>query len=206
MNSENSLFFLIRRGKEEHIRNLYEKGELYINTISFLRSCDDNPERTDSEDCLVFRPGNKYVNGNIFCFYGIYCKHLNIPDNFMDVEIESFGDWLILIHSPSIFIERVEKELKGSGYNVTCEKVEYYREDYVGEVGVFKKHERFEKQCEYRFFIENEYNQTIKNIYIGSLAEIATIERNLMMRLTLDCGSKKVFYIRQQKERETPSK
>jgi len=197
MNSEDSLFFLIRRGKEEHIRNLYEKGELYINTISLLRNCDDNPERTDPEDCLVFRPGNKYIDGNIFCFYGVYYNHLNIPNDSMDIEIDSFGDWLILIHSPSIFIERVEKELKKLGYNnVTHQKVEYYRGDYVGEVGVFKKHERFEKQCEYRFFIENEYNQTIKDIYIGSLADIATIERNLMMQLTLDCGSKKVLYIR----------
>jgi len=121
----------------------------------------------------------------------------------MNVEIESFGDWLILIHKPRIFIKRVEKALKKSGYHkVIHNKVDYYRGDYVGEVGAFKKHCKFEKQSEFRLYIENESNQTIENIYIGSLEDIATIRENVMIKLKLLGGGEKVLYIRQKKERK----
>ncbi len=52
---ENTLFFLYRRGKPEHIRALYERGELYINTIDFIRECDQNEDRSDIHDGISVR-------------------------------------------------------------------------------------------------------------------------------------------------------
>ena len=52
---ENSLYLLYRRGDLEHINSLYEKGELYINTIDFIRKCDLNEDRTDSNDGISKR-------------------------------------------------------------------------------------------------------------------------------------------------------
>jgi hypothetical protein len=52
---ENTLFILFRRGKTEHIQNLFDKGELFINTIDFIRECDNNQERSDSEDSIQRR-------------------------------------------------------------------------------------------------------------------------------------------------------
>lgn len=53
---ENTLYFLYRRGKPEHIRALYEKkGELYINTIDFIRECDQNEDRSDVDDGISIR-------------------------------------------------------------------------------------------------------------------------------------------------------
>ncbi len=51
----NRLYFLFRRGKIEHIKALYEEGEVYINTIDFIRTCDNNPERADVDDGILFR-------------------------------------------------------------------------------------------------------------------------------------------------------
>lgn len=52
---ENSLYLLYRRGKNEHIKSLYENGEIYINTIDFIRKCDDNLERSDLDDGIMIR-------------------------------------------------------------------------------------------------------------------------------------------------------
>jgi len=52
---ENSLYLLFRRGKSEHIKALYEEGEVYLNTIDFIRKCDINAERSDPYDGIAQR-------------------------------------------------------------------------------------------------------------------------------------------------------
>lgn len=52
---ENKVYFLFRRGKKEHIQALLEEGEIYINSIDFIRKCDDNKERSDKDDGIKHR-------------------------------------------------------------------------------------------------------------------------------------------------------
>lgn len=52
---ENSLYFLYRRGNAEHINALYEKGEIFINTIDYIRECDKNLDRSDPYDSIAKR-------------------------------------------------------------------------------------------------------------------------------------------------------
>jgi len=52
---ENTLFILFKRGKTEDIKNLFEKGEVYINTVDFIRNCDNNQERSDPNDSILKR-------------------------------------------------------------------------------------------------------------------------------------------------------
>ena len=47
---ENSLYFLYRRGEPEHLLALFEKGEVFINTIDYIRECDRNEDRADPHD------------------------------------------------------------------------------------------------------------------------------------------------------------
>jgi hypothetical protein len=47
---ENTLYLLFRRGNPEHIKALYEKGEIYLNTVDYIRKCDDNEDRSDPHD------------------------------------------------------------------------------------------------------------------------------------------------------------
>lgn len=52
---KNTLFILFRRGKTENIKNLFEKGEIYINTVDFIRDCDNNQDRSDPYDSIAKR-------------------------------------------------------------------------------------------------------------------------------------------------------
>ncbi|SFC84106.1 hypothetical protein [Spirosoma endophyticum] len=212
---ENTLFFLYRRDSPEHIKALYEKGEVYINTIDFIRECDQNEDRSDTQDgistrsflgavkvklCDIGQDINKDgisldgINGvmvtdsdekgNIYCLNGIYSEHLMDERNDLEFNTKTFGKSLILIHSPQKFIDRILETLKNKGYeNVKYNRVSYHSNDYSGQIGFFKKHEKFKHQNEFRFFIPNKQNEPIK-IYIGPLNDIATIENNDLLKIT----------------------
>lgn len=202
----NRVYFLIRRSKDEFIRALYEEGEIYINSIDFIRNCDDNQERSDKDDGIFAR---KYVGeakiqfcevgkdldkdgftlnstnvvlkqdhkekGNIYCMTGIYSEHLTGDRNDITFDTKSFGESTILIRSPKKFLDRLFTSLKKHGYsNFISGKVTYYNNDFSGNVGFFKKHERFKDQSEFRIFIPNPKDEPIR-IYIGSLKDIAIL-------------------------------
>ncbi len=52
---DNTLYFLYRRGNPEHIKSLYDKGEIYFNTLDYIRICDQNEDRTDPNDGISNR-------------------------------------------------------------------------------------------------------------------------------------------------------
>ena len=211
---ENTLYFLYRRGKHEHIQALYENGDLYINTIDSIRKCDQNEDRSDAYDgissrnflgdikvkiCEVGQDINKYGipsngnncvifndnidKGNIYCLSGIFTEHLSGERNDLEFNTRAFGESLILILNPREFINRVLDALKINGFeNVQYMRVSYYSNEYSGNIGFFKKHEKFQHQNEFRIFIPNNQNELIK-ISIGSLKDIAAIEKNEMLKL-----------------------
>ena len=55
----------------------------------------------------------------------------------------------------------------------------YYSNDFSGEVGFFRKHEKFKPQSEYRIYISNSINEPIK-IKIGSLEDIASLNTGFL--------------------------
>jgi hypothetical protein len=208
---ENRVYFLFRRGNREHIKALYEEGEVYINSIDFIRTCDNNEERADKDDGIFFREfigeakiticevgkdfekdgftmdtpdlvmkNDHKEKGNIYCLTGIYSDHLSGDRNDITFETKSFGESIILIHNPKEFFDRLFATLKKSGYsNFESGKVSYYSNDFSGNVGFFRKHERFKHQSEYRIFIPNLKDEPIK-IKIGSLKDIASVETGIM--------------------------
>lgn len=222
---ENRLYFLFRRGKKEHINALFEKGELYINSIDFIRDCDKNQERSDENDGINYRKfigeatikvcdvgkdiekdgvafnadntvliSDNEIKGNIFCLTGIYSEDLMGERNDIKYETQSFGEGLILIHKPQIFLDRVFHELKRLGYeNYKANKVSYYKNEYSGKVNFFKKHEKFKAQKEFRIFIPNNKNKALK-INIGSLKDIASINSGVL-KLTYTDGKEQLLYL-----------
>jgi len=77
---DNTLFILFRRGKTEHIKNLFEKGELYLNTVDFIRNCDTNEERSDPNDSILKRQFLGDVKVKI-CDIGQDMEKFGIPLN-----------------------------------------------------------------------------------------------------------------------------
>ena len=201
---ENTVYFLFKRGKKEHINALLENGELYINSIDFIRECDDNQERSDEDDGIKTRnylgDGKVIIcdigkdlnedgiefeasdmtfkedypqKGNIFSLTGIYSEHFLGERNDIRFDTKSFGETLIFIHNPKKFLDRVFEALRKEGYsNFVANRVLYYASDYSGEVGFFKKHERFKPQSEFRIFVPNPFDRPIK-LNLGSLEDIA---------------------------------
>ncbi|WP_320051597.1 hypothetical protein [uncultured Acetobacteroides sp.] len=202
---DNRLYFLFKRGEHDHIKALFEEGEVYINSIDHIRKCDNNKERSDEEDGIFYRNfigqatvtmcdvgkdfDNDGVNmntpdlvfnydhtekGNIYCLTGIYSEHLSGDRDNITFNTKSFGETTILIHSPQNFLDRLFDALKENGYsNFKPRKVSYYENNYSGNVGFFRKHERFKPQSEFRIFIPNAKNEPIK-LKIGSLKDIAS--------------------------------
>lgn len=221
---ENRLYFLFRRGKKEHIQALYEDGELYINSIDFIRNCDDNEERSDEDDGIKFRKflgvtsvticdvgkdfdkdgitfeaqntvlkNDESIKGNIFCLTGIYSDDLMGERNEIRFQTQSFGESILFIHKPKIFLERVHKELDRLGYtNHKSSKVLYYKNDYSGNVNFFMKNEKFKSQCEFRIFIPNEKNEPLR-INIGSLKDIASINTGVIKLTYTDNIEQHIF-------------
>lgn len=222
---ENRLYFLFRRGKEEHIKALYEKGEIYINSIDFIRKCDENEERSDEDDGISYRKfigeatvkicnvendiekngialradnviikQDNEVRGNIYCLSGIYSEDLIGNREDIKNQTQSFGDSLIFIYKPKIFLQRIFTELQKLGYkNIIANKVIYYKNEYSGKVDFFRKHEKFKSQKEFRVFISNTENKPIK-LNIGSLSDIAEINKGLL-KLTYEDNKEQLIYL-----------
>lgn len=141
------VYLLFKRGETEHIKALYEHGEIYMSTVSFIRNADDNTERTDKYDGFAFREylgktkltiaktaedlerkgltihtENSFIvfdaklEGNIYCLTGIYSEELSGERNDMVFDTHAFGEDLIAIKHPKIFLKRVLIGLKNLGY------------------------------------------------------------------------------------------
>lgn len=214
--TENTLHILFRRGKSEHILNLLQKGEIYINTVNIIREYDDNEERSDPHDSILERDflgkvkvkigdvgldtknngitldaencvmiKDSEINGNIYCLSGIYTKELEDERETIEFKTQSFGESVIIITNPREFINRVTTTLKANGYqDIKYWAVEYFPNDYSGEVGIFRKHEKFKHQNEFRFFIPNTNNEPIR-IEIGAIEDIAVMMDGCALKLEL---------------------
>ena len=223
---ENTLYVLFRRGESEHIKNLFEKGEMYIHTIDYIRTCDTNKDRSDlndsmherqvlrdvkiemcdmgqdvnndgitlkSDSCVLNYDNNK--KGNIYCLSGIYTNDLMDAKDITTFDTKSFGESLIVILMPRQFIERVMTALSEAGYKGTqYKRVDYYNNGYSGQTGIFKKHENYSQQNEFRFYVPNAKNKPIK-INIGSIEDIAVLNKGIYLRYKFSDDRKKAFLI-----------
>ncbi len=211
---DNSVYYLLKRGNPEHIKALRENGQIFIRSISSIRNLDDNEQRTDKYDGIVDRKYNSHsiltiasrpedlanngitinVNrsilvhdyefkGNIYCMTGIFSDDLK-KENDLVFDTKSFGEDIIVIYNPKLFIERVMTALEKKGYeNVKHDQVQYYEDKYSGPVGNFRKHEKFISQNEFRIFVPNIGCENI-TINIGSIEDISFIKKEGVLTFT----------------------
>jgi len=96
---------------------------------------------------------------------------------------------------PRQFIERVMTALSEAGYKGTqYKRVDYYNNGYSGQTGIFKKHENYSQQNEFRFYVPNAKNKPIK-INIGSIEDIAVLNKGIYLRYKFSDDRKKAFLI-----------
>jgi len=192
----------LKIGKEEHIKDLYENGTIYINTIEHFRKIEDEELRGDkyegASEIINSLPGTfriseidrdfeykklhlkrayETVLGNIYSLYCISSKGFpNLLDFKFDEKNLRFGSHCLMIKDNRFFFERIKSEIKNNGYEYEHGFVEYYDKDNTGykKLTLFDKPKEFEYQKEFRFYIHNDILKPIK-IQIGSLKGKAEI-------------------------------
>lgn len=192
----------LKIGKEEHIRDLYENGTIYINPIQYFRKIEDQELRGDgyegASEIINSLPGtfripgiDKDFNyekahikksydtilGNIYSLYCISSKGFPNPLDFkLDERNLRFGTHCLMVKDNQYFFDKIKSELKKNGFSYSHGFVEYYDKDKIShkKLTLFDKPKEFEYQKEFRFYIHNEKVEPIK-IQIGSLEGKADI-------------------------------
>ena len=160
---------LIKIGRKEHIECLYDDGFLYMNDLPYFWKVEDEEVRGDPHDGIAtLHRGTKATvkkDGvelpitviawdlrlhpdnadeiNIFSMYALRPSTTPIDDRVL-----KFGDTALILTQPQEFMNRILTVLKDQDIHGEAELVTYVPDDYTGEVGPFRKLQRFSWQAE----------------------------------------------------------
>lgn len=194
----------LKFGQEEHIKDLYENGTIYMNAIQFFRGIEDNELRGDKYEgiskinnypagqieikslnykgkylALQIRESYDTVLGNIFSLYCISSHGWKRPTDFkIDQKIKNFGSHCLVIKDNTKFLSLIEQKLKEMKIEYSHNLISYYDKDKVDrEITLFEKPLEFEYQKEFRFYVKRKSDKPFY-FSIGSLKEIAQIYKS----------------------------
>ncbi len=186
---------LIKFGSYENICSLRDKGEIYMNTLPYFREIEDNELRGDPFDSVneiqrgtkghVLIPNSdkkiqitnfeirigpdEAEKINLYCMYALRARPESYPINEKNFK---FGSHALIIFKAQLFMDKLRNSLKEKGINGSSNLVEYIDNNHTGEVGKFKKLEKFSYQSEWRMVCNNGEGRSRK-ITIGSIKEIS---------------------------------
>ncbi|MEH6658133.1 hypothetical protein [Leeuwenhoekiella marinoflava] len=199
--SEHTIKLFIKFGKSEHIKELYENGTVFLNSIQYFRKLEDNGVRGDIYEgisklhnlpagdfeikslnykgkyiSMQIRESYDEVLGNIFSLYAVSSHGFPNPLEFkIDERNADFGSHCLMIKNLPLFFERIEKAIKDLGHKFRHGFVKYYDADKTnGEVTLFQKPMKYEHQKEFRFYVQRKSTKPL-TLNIGSLKDIAEI-------------------------------
>ncbi|RRJ86682.1 hypothetical protein EG240_15930 [Paenimyroides tangerinum] len=215
---EEIIHLLFKRGSEHRMKDFIEKGEMYFNTLEYMRAGEKDDHRQDLDEGLIKRNhlkkckiqlfrNDKYLdnidpeftfndvdvvlkdgftNGNIYSLTGLFNKQLKSN---LKIDIKEFGESLVIIKNPRVFMERVIKKLDELKLDYKYRPVQYYDDDHSGNLSTFHKRVKYKDQNEFRFFINCKNKHEPITIQIGDLRDIAVKYDNpLEMKLNLTDG------------------
>ncbi len=199
---EYTIKMFLKIGKEEHVKDLYENGTVYINTIEYFRKMEDDELRGDgyegASEIINSLPGTfripgidqefKYekihikkayeeVLGNIYSLYCISSKDFpNTLDFKFDEKNLRLGTHCLMIKDNQYFLDKIQSKLRNRGFKYRHGFVNYYDKDKISnkKLTLFDKPKEFVYQKEFRFYVHNNKIEPIK-LQIGSLKGKAEI-------------------------------
>lgn len=89
-----------------------------------------------------------------------------------------FGDYALILTNPQKFIDRISSQLESQQINHKANLVEYVDNNYVGEVGPFRKLKNFDYQSEWRLVCYNGPGKERNDIHIGSIKDICVVVKS----------------------------
>lgn len=188
---------LIKFGSYEHLCSLRDSGEIYMNTLPYFRSIEDNELRGDSNESVdeIQRGSDGYItipstgqriqvtdfvlrigpdnpeNITLFCMYAMRPKYGTYP---IDKRNFKFGSHALIFFKSQELINRISIFIKKNSFLAKAGLVEYLDVSHIGEVGSFKKLKPFGYQSEWRLVCNNTTGKE-QRLTIGSLKDICTL-------------------------------
>ncbi|MBB6497773.1 hypothetical protein [Methanococcus maripaludis] len=108
-----------------------------------------------------------HKNNFIWCSYGIFEKQYGLLKNKTDLDISNLtalGEYCLIILDVNEFNSRLENNFHSQFMDlmyywagkdiITGSMVEYISEEYLGDIGPFKKEKSYESQNEYRYVLD----------------------------------------------------
>lgn len=189
---------LIKFGKLEHLHQFRDEGLLYLNNLPYFWNLEDEELRGDPFDCAVqvirgpkitmVMPDRNEVTVcrdytlkirpsepekiNIFCMYAL--RPLIEGAFPVDKKNQRFGDHALILMNRDEFIQKLESSLKSQRIVADGELVEYVNDEHTGELGPFRKFNRFSYQHEWRL-VGYDGSGEPRKIQIGSIRDISVI-------------------------------
>lgn len=174
-----SVFALLKFGKQEHIEQFVHEGLIYMNSLSYFKAMENDMVRMDKHegaDYSIQADGAKLrmeVNGekvyvgtvrgpivssnnddsitNVFCMYAFPKSTL---EKSIDPRNFAFGDTFVLLEDGDEFLRRVHAMAKKENMDLKQGLVEYVdKATYSGPMGIYRKFSNFEYQREFRFSV-----------------------------------------------------
>ena len=192
---------LVKFSEYKYLRQLKVEGLIYMNNLPFIRKIEDKMLRGDMFDSVTeihrgktgtLTPNNKpenifqfgnWVLGidrsppekvNIFCMCSVRPSKGIFP---IDDRNFSFGDYALIFTKPQEFIDRISRYLQSQNVSHKASLIDYFEENYTGEVGFFKKRIHFQYQHEWRLVCKNGPGKA-RIFHIGSIKDICIIVKN----------------------------
>ena len=195
---------LIKIGEAKYQKLLFEKGEIFMQTLAHFQKLEDNVGRGDiyegsefieqirslkfenhqtrielSSESGNFKDANmirinQESNWNVYSLIGI--SKLDIgKENFISESNTKLGEFFILIYNVKEFMLRISDKLNSLGLQSSWNWVNYYDEyKYEGSLNPFFKPNYFKYQNEVRVVTRNTNNLPLK-FDIGNLSDIAML-------------------------------
>lgn len=201
--NKNLLYGFLKFSKEtRYLVDLVERGIVYFNhysnftsiTSDFSLKFDNSegaPYHYQPEGIKYFWIGDhKFKLASAFTPHKtppdlpfIYCLHAitknslkrSVGNQIYDPRLwEDFGEYVVLIHNPKEFINRIKYELERTKISLGFDLVEYIEsQTYSGKLGIFRKKNIYKYQEEYRFAICPNTDDLFYKIEIGNISDIA---------------------------------
>lgn len=197
-----SVKFLIKFGNEENIKNLFEKGEVYMNTIKTFKDFDkkgvgDKYEGSSeilnpSNAKLTFKFPNNPITinpiklqlwqtpkehiGNIYSTYAISYQLVKRKSTHrIDPRMQIFGSHCVIIKDVMGFLEGVFSELDKQNIVYSHNLVSYYDFNKLNHrISLFAKSHLLSYQKEHRILAKTENDSPLK-FKIGSIENYSEI-------------------------------
>ena len=192
--------FIARFGPETYMRDLLDRGVVWMNSVGHFASLVGDAQRGDPDEALVRRyspataravaeihgvPGPKIPlplagpmrvwrrsdrRRAIYSLYGVD----RLRDR-IDPRCRELGDWVVFFANGREFVSRALAAATAAGHELALKRVTYVPESHSGEMDIFTKPEGFRHQNEWRLASRDPVPGGKLVLTLGPLHDLATL-------------------------------